>query len=94
MEAEHRLWPFLLCVVTVPASLLLWGVGAAHEIHWFGLLVAMCILAMSNTCGITLSINYLVDSYSELSSDTMSSIMLVRNTLSFAMGYGWVYNHL
>ncbi|KAL3449110.1 MFS transporter [Aspergillus insuetus] len=95
MEAEHRLWPFLLCVVTVPASLLLWGVGAAHEIHWFGLLVAMCILAMSNTCGITLSINYLVDSYSELSSDTMSSIMLVRNTLSFAMGYGitpWISN--
>ncbi|KAF9883789.1 hypothetical protein FE257_002773 [Aspergillus nanangensis] len=95
MEAEHRLWPFLLCVVAVPASLLLWGVGAAHEIHWFGLLVAMCTLAMSNTCGITLSINYLIDSYGEISSDAMPSIMLVRNTMSFAMGYGltpWISN--
>ncbi|KAL5362171.1 major facilitator superfamily domain-containing protein [Aspergillus floccosus] len=95
LEAEQRLWPFMLCLVTVPASLLLWGVGAAYEIHWSGLLVAMCVLAMSNTCGITLSINYLVDSYGELSNDAMSSIMLVRNTMSFAMGYGitpWISN--
>jgi len=63
-------------------------VGAAHGIHWFGLLVAMCVLAMSNTCGITLSINYLVDSCGELSGDATVTIMLVRNTMSFAMGYG------
>ncbi|PYH94799.1 putative MFS transporter [Aspergillus ellipticus CBS 707.79] len=93
MEAEHRLWPFLICLITVPGSLLLWGVGAAHEVHWFGLIVAMCILAMANTCGITLSVNYLIDSYRELSGDAMATVILVRNTMSFAMGYGitpWV----
>ncbi|KAF7595834.1 hypothetical protein BBP40_004646 [Aspergillus hancockii] len=88
MEAEHRLWPFLICLLIVPGSLLLWGVGAAHEIHWFGLLVAMGIIAMANTCGITLSVNYLIDSYRELSGDAMTSIILVRNTMSFAIGYG------
>ncbi|KAL5362604.1 MFS general substrate transporter [Aspergillus floccosus] len=88
MEAEQRLWPFLICLITVPGSLLLWGVGAAHEIHWFGLLVAMCLLASANTCGVTLSVNYLVDSYGEVSGDAMSSIILVRNTMSFAVGYG------
>ncbi|KAE8151050.1 major facilitator superfamily domain-containing protein [Aspergillus avenaceus] len=95
MEAEQRLWPFLVCLFIVPGSLLLWGVGAAHQIHWFGLLVAMCILAMANTCGITLSVNYLIDSYQELSSDAMTSIILVRNTMSFAIGYGitpWIDN--
>ncbi|KAE8354139.1 putative MFS transporter [Aspergillus coremiiformis] len=95
MEAEHRLWPFLICVIIVPGSLILWGVGAAHEVHWFGLLVAMCILAMANTCGITLSVNYLIDSYRELSGDAMTSIILVRNTMSFAIGYGitpWIDN--
>lgn len=89
MEAEHRLWPFAACLLAVPGSLLLWGVGAAHEVHWFGLLVAMCILALTNTCGVTLSVNYLVDSYRELSGDAMSSIILVRNTMSFAVGYGY-----
>ncbi|RDW81731.1 putative MFS transporter [Aspergillus mulundensis] len=93
MEAEHRLYPFALCLLLVPASLILWGVGAAHGIHWFGLLVAMCLLALTNTAGITLSVNYLVDSYRELSGDAMATVILVRNTMSFAMGYGitpWV----
>ncbi|KAL4888640.1 MFS general substrate transporter [Aspergillus ambiguus] len=95
MEAEQRLWPFVICLLTVPGSLILWGVGAAHEVHWFGLLVAMCLLASANTCGITLSVNYLVDSYGEVSGDAMSSIILVRNTMSFAIGYGitpWIEN--
>ncbi|KAL5001590.1 major facilitator superfamily domain-containing protein [Aspergillus recurvatus] len=93
MEAEHRLYPFTLCLILVPSSLILWGVGAAHGIHWFGLLVAMCLLALTNTAGITLSVNYLVDSYRELSGDAMATVILVRNTMSFAMGYGitpWV----
>ncbi|KAL4752614.1 hypothetical protein BDW72DRAFT_202120 [Aspergillus terricola var. indicus] len=93
MEAEHRLYPFSLCLILVPCSLILWGVGAAHGIHWFGLLVAMCLLALTNTAGITLSVNYLVDSYRELSGDAMATVILVRNTMSFAMGYGitpWV----
>ncbi|KAL4811924.1 major facilitator superfamily domain-containing protein [Aspergillus spinulosporus] len=93
MEAEHRLYPFSLCLILVPSSLILWGVGAAHGIHWFGLLVAMCLLALTNTAGITLSVNYLVDSYRELSGDAMATVILVRNTMSFAMGYGitpWV----
>ncbi|BCS21314.1 putative MFS transporter [Aspergillus puulaauensis] len=88
MEAEQRLWPFGLCLILVPGSLILWGVGAAHGIHWFGLLVAMCLLAMANTCGVTLSVNYLVDSYRELSGDAMATVILVRNTMSFAIGYG------
>ncbi|RAL09256.1 putative MFS transporter [Aspergillus homomorphus CBS 101889] len=95
MEAEQRLWPFAICLIVVPGSLLLWGVGAAHQVHWFGLIVAMCLLAMANTCGITLSVNYLVDSYRELSGDAMATVILVRNTMSFAIGYGitpWVDN--
>lgn len=91
MEAEQRLWPFAICLILVPGSLLLWGVGAAHQVHWFGLIVAMCLLALANTCGITLSVNYLVDSYRELSGDAMASVILVRNTMSFAMGYGYFH---
>lgn len=88
MEAEHRLWPFLACLILVPGYLLLWGVGAAYEIHWFGLVVAMAMLAFTNICGVTLSVNYLVDSYRELSGVAMASVILVRNTMSFAIGYG------
>jgi hypothetical protein len=88
MEAEHRLWPFLPCIILVPSSLILWGVGAAHEVHWFGLIFAMWLLAFCNACGITLSVNYMVDSYREISGQAITTVMLIRNTMSFAISYG------
>jgi hypothetical protein len=95
MEAEYRLWPFSACVIIVPATLILWGVGAAYGIHWFGLLFSMCLLAFASTSGIALSVNYLVDSYHEISGDAIATVILVRNTMSFAIGYGitpWIKN--
>lgn len=54
----------------------------------------MFLLAFVNTSGITISVNYLVDSFKELSGDAMASVMLVRNTMSFAIGYGYVPSSL
>lgn len=88
MEAEQRLWPFVLCVIMVPGSLILWGVGAAHGVHWFGLIFAMGCLAFTSAVGITLSVNYLIDSYHDISGDAIVSVILVRNTMSFAISYG------
>lgn len=88
MESEHRLWPFAICVVMVPASLILWGVGAQHGVHWFGLIFGMGCLAFTSTMGITLSVNYLIDSYHDISNDAIVTVILVRNTMSFAIGYG------
>ncbi|KAJ5967219.1 hypothetical protein N7501_003467 [Penicillium viridicatum] len=48
----------------------------------------MCILAFTSTCGITLCVHYFIDSYRELSGIVMASVILVRNTMSFAIGYG------
>ncbi|KAH7154127.1 major facilitator superfamily domain-containing protein [Fusarium sp. MPI-SDFR-AT-0072] len=95
MEAEHRLWPLAICVIGVPASLILWGVGAQHGVHWFGLIFAMCTLSVTSVMGLIISINYLVDSYYELSGDAIVTIILVRNTMSFAISYGitpWITN--
>lgn len=88
MEAEHRLWPFMLCVIAVPCSLILWGVGAAQGVHWFGLIFAMGFLAFTSAMGVTLSVNYLIDSYHDISGDAIVTVMLVRNTMSFAISYG------
>ncbi|KAL3703741.1 hypothetical protein TMatcc_009430 [Talaromyces marneffei ATCC 18224] len=88
MEAEHRLWPFSICVIVVPASLILWGVGAQHGVHWFGLIFGMGSLAFVSTMGVTLSVNYLIDSYHDISTDGIVTVILVRNTMSFAISYG------
>ncbi|MCJ1237189.1 hypothetical protein MMC14_005174 [Varicellaria rhodocarpa] len=107
MEAEHRLWMFSVSLVLIPGSLILWGVGAAHGIQWFGLIVAMCIIATTvsippffslfftsfatlgaNTIGLQVSVSYCIDSYRDLSAEAMVTVIVVRNTMSFAIGYG------
>ncbi|ESZ93039.1 hypothetical protein SBOR_6560 [Sclerotinia borealis F-4128] len=95
LEAEHRLWLFSVSIIFIPGSLLLWGVGAAHHVHWFGLIVAMFLIAGSNCIGTQLSVSYCIDSYKDLSGEAMATVIIIRNTMSFAMGYGitpWVTN--
>lgn len=86
-EAEFRLWPFVICMVLVPAAAILWGVGAAQQIRWFGLLVAMGSLAFTTCLGFTLSINYLIDSYPGVCGDAMAATIIIRDTMMFAVSY-------
>jgi hypothetical protein len=53
----------------------------------------MLVLSACSTAGVTLSVSYLVDSFREISGDGLATIIFVRNTMSFAIGYGitpWV----
>ncbi|KAK3074962.1 hypothetical protein LTR53_002131 [Teratosphaeriaceae sp. CCFEE 6253] len=95
LESEHRLWLFLPSLLLIPFGLILWGVGAAHAIHWFGCVFAMGVIALTNTIGVQLSVSYCIDSYRDLSGEAMVTVIIVRNTMSFAVGYGitpWVTN--
>ncbi|OBZ78849.1 Poly [ADP-ribose] polymerase 2 [Grifola frondosa] len=87
-EPEHRLWLMIVCVLLCPASLILWGVGASRGVSWGGLVVGMGIIACSTGVGSALSLGYALDSYKDLSGEVMMTIIIVRNTLSFAIGYG------
>lgn len=88
MEPEHRLWIFTLSLILIPGSLILWGVGTAHHVHWFGLVFAMCVIAITNTIGVQVSVSYCIDSYRDLSGEAMITVIIIRNTMAFAMGYG------
>lgn len=95
LESENRLWLFSASLILIPGSLILWGVGAAHHVHWFGLVFAMGVIAASNAIGVQLSVSYCIDSYKDLSGEAMVTVIIIRNTMSFAMGYGitpWVTN--
>ncbi|KAL8822620.1 MAG: hypothetical protein Q9191_006643 [Dirinaria sp. TL-2023a] len=95
MQPEYRLWLFGLSVVLIPSGLVLWGVGAAHQVHWFGLVFAMGVIAFTNSLGLQLSVSYCIDSYRELSGEAIVTVILIRNSMSFGIGYGitlWVTN--
>ncbi|OAL39773.1 hypothetical protein AYO20_01170 [Fonsecaea nubica] len=86
--AEDRLWLLLICVVTSPGCCLLWGLGAAYEVHWFGLVFATFLLGFSISVGASLAITYCIDSYKEIGSEAIVTVMLIRNTTNFAFSYG------
>lgn len=95
LEAEFRLWLFVPNLLLVPFGLILWGVGAAHGVHWFGEVFAMGVIAATALIALQLPIAYCLDSYYALASEAIVTVILIRNTMSFAIGYGitpWLTN--
>jgi hypothetical protein len=88
MEPEHRLWLYSSILVLCPGGLLIWGLGAAHHVHWFGLILAMGMLAACIAVGVQVPCAYCIDSYKSISGDAMVTVILIRNTMAFAISYG------
>jgi MFS family permease len=86
-EPEDRLWLLLLMAVLMPTALILWGVGAARQIHWMGLMAGTFLIGFCNPPMGSMPLNYTIDSYKDLSGEMLLTIMLIRNSLSFGIGY-------
>ncbi|KAM7186173.1 Major facilitator superfamily domain containing protein [Naviculisporaceae sp. PSN 640] len=87
-EPEQRLWPLLLTGVMSCAGLIIWGVGAYYQIHWAALTVGLGILTFSCVAGGSIALSYNVDCFKDISGDTTTSIIIIRNTLGFCISYG------
>lgn len=87
-ESEHILWIFLASFILVPFSLLLWGLGATYKAHWFALVFAQFALAISNAISAPVALTYAFNSYPQLGGELVTTTVLFRNTMSFAMNYG------
>ncbi|KAH6628974.1 serine/threonine kinase 16 [Boeremia exigua] len=94
-ESEYRQWLNLILALILPFSLILWGVGAANHIHWFGLVFAMGLTGLVVALGAHLSLSYCIDTYKDFGADAVVSVMCIRNTMGFAISYAvtpWVTN--
>lgn len=87
-EPEQRLWPLALTAVLSCVGLIVWGVGAQHQIHWAGLAIGLGILTFSVVAGGSVALSYNIDCFKDISGDSTTSIIVIRNTLGFAISYG------
>ncbi|KAK1988397.1 major facilitator superfamily transporter [Colletotrichum cereale] len=95
-ESEHSLWLFAASMFLVPFSMLLYGLGVTYHIHWMGLVISQFTLAINNALSVAGSLGYAIASYPELSGDMITTCVIIRNTMSFAINYGitpWL-NHM
>lgn len=89
-ESEHILWVFMASFVLVPFSLLLWGLGATYHAHWFALIFAQFALSISTAISAPVALGYAINSYPLLGGELVTTTVLYRNTMLFAMNYGCV----
>ncbi|KXJ88410.1 major facilitator superfamily protein [Microdochium bolleyi] len=87
-EAEYRLWVLGISGIISAAGLILWGVGAYHELHWVGLVFGLGMLTFGVVTGGSIAVSYNVDCFKEIAGETTVSVMVIRNTIGFGFSYG------
>lgn len=86
-EPEQRLWGLLVYCPFILIGLLLWGVGAAHGLPWPVLCLGAAFCGYTNVAGGAYALAYAVDCFKEISGESIVSVILCRNTMSFAFNY-------
>lgn len=89
-HAEDRLYALSVYAILGPCSLILWGVGALYQIHWFGVVFGLGLMAGLCIIGSVNAVLYVIDTYHEVSCEAMATVIFIRNTIAFAGAYGIV----
>ncbi|KAF4122148.1 (MFS) transporter [Geosmithia morbida] len=87
-EPEHNLYLFIASCILVPFASILYGLGVKYHVHWMALIISQVALSINSSLCIGCALNYAIGSYGELSGQMVTTCILIRNTLSFAVNYG------
>jgi hypothetical protein len=87
-EPEHRLWTLLVSGVVGGVGFILWGVGAAHDLHYMALIVGVGMVMATVCAGGSTAMAYDIDCFKELAGESLILVIVIRNTLGFGMSYG------
>lgn len=86
-EPEHRLWALILSAIVSTGGLVMWGVGASHDLHFMGLIFGIGFTTFGVVCGGAISLSYAVDCFKEIAGESLVTVILIRNSLGFAFNY-------
>ena len=86
-EPEQRLWGLAIYLVLIPARVMIWGLGATYRLHWAVLLFDAILCGYCNVAGGSYAIAYSVDCFREIPGESIVSMILYQNTISFAFSY-------
>ncbi|KAF2220357.1 major facilitator superfamily domain-containing protein [Elsinoe ampelina] len=94
-RAEFRLWSCLPAAIIFPAGLMLYGIGAARGMAWIVLFVGGGLIGFGLSVGGSVSMAYTLDCYKEIDTQAITTIILIRNVVGFAITWAiqpWINN--
>lgn len=87
MHCEYRLYSIFIAGPMMGAGLILYGVGAAHEIHWFGLIFGMALIGTGLPIAAEVALSYSIEAYPALAGEVSVIVILIRNVIGAAMTF-------
>lgn len=87
-EPEHRLWVLVASALIGAAGFLVWGVGAAHSVHFMGPVIGVAMVEVAVVTGASAALSYGVDCFKEMAGESLIPFIVIRNTMGFGFSYG------
>lgn len=87
-EPEYRLWAFIPSAIIMPGGLIMYGATAAHGLHWIAPVFGMGLVGFGLSVGGTVTMSYILDSYKEIDTQVITTIILLRNIIGFGISFG------
>ncbi|KKY27066.1 putative serine threonine kinase 16 [Phaeomoniella chlamydospora] len=85
-ESEMRLPVLLPAMLVAPAGLIVYGLTAQRNLHWFGYFAGVAMVNWGAYFYFTFSLAYAVDSYTANLSEMLIAMNLGKQAISFGMG--------
>lgn len=86
-DPEMRLPGMVLCLITAPLSLILYGVGIQHNLHWICPTIGLGLLNFSITQGTNICLVYVIDSYRPVAGEITLSVMGFKSLFGFLLSF-------
>ncbi|RYP29686.1 hypothetical protein DL767_006638 [Monosporascus sp. MG133] len=86
-EPEMRLPAMMICLVTAPLSLLLYGVGIGQRLHWMVPTLGLAFLNFSIVQGTNVTLVYAIDAYRPVAGEITVTQLAFKSAFGFLLSF-------
>lgn len=87
MEAESRVYPVYLGGPIMGAGLILYGVSAAHGVHWIAPVIGMALIGAALPIAGEVALGYASEAYPQIAGEATTAVIVIRNIIGCGMTF-------
>ncbi|KAF3010519.1 hypothetical protein E8E14_009823 [Neopestalotiopsis sp. 37M] len=84
---EMRLPAMMLCLITAPLALILYGVGIEKQLHWICPTIGLGLLNFSISQGTNVCLVYVIDAYRPVAGEITLAVMGFKSMFGFLLSF-------